>query len=367
MKKRITFILSGIMVMSLAIVGCGNKGTQATTSVSASSKSESNATEESSRKENSNTYTASSVSNADKNIPVFGDYEIPDGEKITIGYLAQNETDQFNVYLGKVISDEAAKYGDKIEILKSDALSVAANQVTQCEDMVTRNVDVAIVNAVDEEASAPGVQALINAGIPVVLINTTVKNADQCECFVGIDDREIGELLIEMVAEKLGGKGTVNVVMGLLGHPANEYRVAGLEEKVKEYPDIKIGAMNAADWDRNKAMNIAEDWLASGEQIDAIVSLNDEMAVSVMNAFESAGKENLVIVGADGIEEVLNYIKDGRMYGTVFQDGDTEGRCALNAAVALALGENVDSAYYIPNEIITKDNVEEYIGRNTLD
>ena len=55
------------------------------------------------------------------------------------------------------------------------------------------------------------------------------------------------------------------------------------------------------------------------------------------------------------------------MYGTVFQDGDTEGRCALNAAVALALGENVDSTYYIPNEIITKDNVDEYIGRNTLD
>ena len=377
MKKKIAVLLSGIMIMASVMAGCGGDSSGSSSKASdVSSESEATSSESVQKSETSSESTdetsadssgsASAEVVSDAEIPEFGDFEIPEGEKITVGYLAQNETDQFCVFLGKVIMDEAEKYGGQVEVLKSDAQSIAATQVSQCEDMVTRGVDVCIVNAVDEEASAPGVQAIIDADIPVVLINTTVSNADECECFVGIDDREVGELLAKMVAEELGGKGTVNVVMGLQGHPANEYRVEGVESVLAEYPDITIGAMNAADWDRNKAMNIAEDWLASGDDIDAILSLNDEMAVSVMNAFESAGKDELVIVGADGIDEVLRLIEEGRMYGTVYQDGNSEGRCALNAAVALALGEEVGSAYYIPNIIVTAENVDEYMGTNNL-
>lgn len=301
-------------------------------------------------------------------VPTFDDVTIPTGKKISIGYLAQNETDQFNVYLGEVIQDEASRYGDQIDFFMSDAQSQASIQVSQAEDMVIKKPDVVIINAVDQEASAPAVSALSDAEIPVILLNTSVSNLELATSYVGIDDKEVGMMLAQMIGEALNGKGTVNVIQGLLGHPANERRWIGVQEVLeKDYPNIKIGATQAADWDRNKAMNVAEDWISSGDNFDAVISLNDEMAISAQKAFEAAGKNDVLVVGADAIEEMLELIKDGKMYGTVFQNGDAEGRCALNVAVAAALGVTVDKEYMIPNEIVTQSNVEEYFGRNVLE
>lgn len=299
--------------------------------------------------------------------PQFGDLTIPDGQKISIGYLAQNETDQFCVFLGEVIQDEASKYGDQVEVLMSDAQSSAATQVSQAENMAVKGVDVAIINAVDQEASAPAVDALVNAGIPVILLNTTVSNADLATSYVGIDDVEVGMMLMQMVGEALNGEGTINVVQGLLGHPANEYRWEGVQAELAEsFPGITIGSAQPADWDRNKAMNVTEDWISSGADFDAVLSLNDEMAISAMNALEAAGKEGIVVVGADALDEMLELIQEGKMYGTVFQNGDAEGRAALNAAIAAVLGVEIEKEYMIPNEIVTAENVDSYIGRNTL-
>lgn len=300
-------------------------------------------------------------------VPTYDDIVIPDGVELTIGYLAQNDSDQFNVFLGQVIEDEIAKYDGKIKLIRSDAQSQASVQVSQAEDMAIKTPDVVIMNAVDKEASAPAVQKLVDAGIPVVLLNTNVANVELATSYVGIDDYEVGVLLAQMVGEALDGEGTVNVIQGLLGHPANERRWVGVQDEFKaNWPNITIGSSQAADWDRGKAMNVTEDWISAGaESFDAILSLNDEMAIASGNALQAANID-VPIVGADALDEMLDLIVEGKMYGTVFQNGNVESRCAVSVAIAAALGVTVDHEYMIPNEVVTAENVESYIGRNTL-
>lgn len=368
MKKRIALLLAIVMLFVMAASACSSSNNDDAADNSASDNSASDASDTANdTADDSNSDSTPATSLESGVVPEFGDVTIPEGQTIKIGYLAQNQTDEFNVFLGEVLKDEAEKYDGQVELMVSDAQSQAAVQVSQAEDMVVKAPDVVILNAVDGEASAPAVTTLTNAGIPVVLLNTSVSNIELATSYVGIDDEEVGAMLIQMIAESMGGKGTINVIQGLLGHPANERRWAGIQKELENYPDITVGATQAADWDRNKAMNVAEDWIASGDKFDAVVSLNDEMAMSALNAFEAAGMKDVKIVGADALESMLELIKEGRVYGTVFQNGNVESRCALTVAVAAALGIGVDSQYMIPNEIVTQANVDDYIGRNVIE
>lgn len=373
MKKKIAVLLSGVMVMASVLAGCGGgadssssqssaESSSSETSEASSSAESSSAETESESAESESASSSSSSASGDASIVTKDGIEIPEGETIKVGYLAQNENDNFNSILGQAIEAAANEYGGQVELLKSDAQSIAANQVTQAEDMVTRGVDVLIINAVDQDASAPAVSACTAAGIPVVAMNTLVSNIDECVSYVGVDDREAGKIALEIIVGAIGEEGTVNIVQGLLGHAANENRFTGIENAIaEEYPGISIGQTQAADWDRNKAMNIAEDWLPNADDIDAVIALNDEMAISVSNVFASAGQD-IPVVGIDALDEALELIIEGQMYGTVFQDAQGQGMSALNVAVMAALGEEVQAEYLIPFQPVTAENAEDYLG-----
>lgn len=356
MKKRfLCLMLSGAIAAALAMTGCGAKDdTKKDVSVS---------TEESSMvEENKDSASVVSAEEVEENGDV-STLSVTTDETITVGYLAQNESDTFCVIMGNAIVDECAKIGPNIIVEKSDAQSIAANQVTQAEDMITRGVDVVIISAVDQDASAPAVDKLTEKGIPVVILNTLVSNYEKGVSYVGVDDREAGEVALSIVANALGEKGgVVNIIQGLLGHPANENRFNGILEDIANYPNLTIGSAQAADWDRNKAMNVASDWMAGDSPFDAVIALNDEMAISAANAFTAAGKD-IPVVGIDALDEALELVKAGKMAGTVFQDGVGQGKAAADVAVMAALGQKVAKNYIIPFEPVTADNVDDYMGR----
>lgn len=132
-------------------------------------------------------------------------------------------------------------------------------------------------------------------------------------------------------------------------------------EEMKNHPDMTIGSTHAADWDRGKAMALTEDWLASNDEFNAIFALNDEMAIPTANALIAAGRDDVVVIGIDALDEALEMIKAGKMYGTVFQSAEWQGRGSLNVAVAAVLGEDVQKDYLIPYEAVTAENVDDYL------
>lgn len=287
---------------------------------------------------------------------------IDDDEVIQIGYMAQNETIQFCVTMSDYLKKEAEKYGDKIELHMVDARSIAANQISEAEDFVAKNMDVVIFNAIDQEASAPALTIMKDAGIPVVLVNTVTNNAEIADVYVGVDDSEAGRMLIQLASQALGEEGgIINIIEGILGDPAGEKRSEGIYEELELHPEITVGSSHAADWDRAKAMNITEDWIISNQDFDMIVALNDEMAISSLYALE-ASNVDVPVIGVDAIDEAIQLVNEGRMYGTVLQDAVRQGAGSLNAAVALAVGYELVDEYIIPYQIINSENVEEFLN-----
>src|SRR5215471_21307984 len=120
-------------------------------------------------------------------------------------------------------------------------------------------------------------------------------------------------------------------------------------------------ANKTANWTREQAKTVMENWLASGQEIDGVASNNDEMALGALQAIKAAGKLGKIPVGGtDGSNDALKSMDKNELNNTVFQDPVGQGEEAISAAYLLAKKEPnpkvVDGKIWIPYQRVTKEN-----------
>jgi inositol transport system substrate-binding protein len=167
---------------------------------------------------------------------------------------------------------------------------------------------------------------------------------------------------MEWIAEKLGGKGNVVIMNGNLSQEAAQMRTAGVKQVAEKFPDITITKEDTGNWSRDQGLALMENWLSTGDQIDAVASNNDEMAIGALSAIEAAGKLGQIIVGGvDASPDALAEMDKGRLNVTVFQNAVGQGEGGIKAAIALARGETVEQITWIPYELVTPENYKDYM------
>jgi inositol transport system substrate-binding protein len=155
---------------------------------------------------------------------------------------------------------------------------------------------------------------------------------------------------------------------GELSNQAARQRTADIHEVIAtpECSFMKIVDEQTATWDRNQAQNLMANWLSSGVQWDAVVSNNDEMAIGALQAMKAANVDTskVIIGGVDATQDALASMKAGDLKVTVFQDAAGQGKGSLDTALKLAKGEKVDKKVYIPFQLVTPENMDQFIAKN---
>ncbi len=119
---------------------------------------------------------------------------------------------------------------------------------------------------------------------------------------------------------------------------------------------------NTANWQRDQAMRVVENWMQAGLDFDIVAAQNDNMAMGALKAVEDAGNAGKIRVwGIDAISDACEAVRDGRLAGTVFQDAKGQGEAAIEAMVKHLQGEKIDETIWIPYVAVDKDNVEKYM------
>jgi len=249
-----------------------------------------------------------------------------------------------------------------VELIMVDSKEDVATQLGQVENFVSQNVDAIILIPPDTSATGPAIKAAQDAGIPLVFINRKPSELPAGIPYVGSDSIVAGRLQAEWLAEKLGGKGNVVVMQGNLAQEAAQQRTAGFHEVFEKYPDIKIIKEDTANWSRDQGLALMENWLSTGEQIDAVASNNDEMAIGALQAIDAAGLLGKILVGGvDASPDALAEMDEGRLNVTVFQNAAGQGEGGIKAAISLARGETVPDYVDIPYELVTPENYKDYM------
>ena len=253
---------------------------------------------------------------------------------------------------------EAYAKANNIELVWNSANLDVSTQANQVDSMVNQGVDAIIVVPIQADSLGPQVATAKSKGIPLVAVNAALNNPDVAAS-VQPDDVAAGMQEMQMMADKLGGKGNIVLLQGPLGQSGELDRTKGIEQVLAKYPGIKILAKDTANWKRDEAVNKMKNWISGfGPQINAVVSENDDMGLGALQALKEVGRTDVPIVGIDGIEDGLNAVKSGEFIGTSLQNGTVELFAGLAVANALAKKEQVNTAPVYIMPAITKDNVD---------
>lgn len=299
----------------------------------------------------SDTETSSSSSNSNSK------------DNIVIGAALPDFDDKWLSYLQDGMKGYEATL-ENTEVIYTDAMDDAAKQLSQVENFISQQVDAIFIIPVDTVSATIMLEKANDADIPIIVVNREFEGVDKATSYVGSDSLEGGIIQIEEVAKILEGRGNISIMNGTMGHDAQIKRTQGNKQVIEGNQEMEVILEGTAEFDRAKGMALMENWLNSGKQIDAVVANNDEMAIGAIMAAEAAGKlDDIVFAGIDATPDALEYVKSGQLAVTVFQDAMGQGKGGLEAAYKAATGEEVEKKIMIPYELVTQENVGEYIKK----
>lgn len=293
----------------------------------------------------------------------------------TIGVSMALFDDNFLTVLRNGMVDMAEGM-DGVDIQVEDAQNDVAKQLDQINNFIASGVDAVIVNPVDTSATQAMTAAAEAAGVPLVYVNRQPINVDSLpdnQSFVASDERESGTLETIEICRlfKEAGKDTarVYVMMGELSNQAAVQRTADIHDVMEQGKcavTLEIVDEQTANWSRDEAQDLMTNWLSTGEPFDGVIANNDEMAIGAIQAMKASGISmgDVVVGGIDATADALAAMAAGDLDVTVFQNAAGQGGGALDAALRLARGEDVDQKVYIPFELVTPANLADYAAKN---
>ncbi len=261
-------------------------------------------------------------------------------------------------------SMQAEMKKDNVKGQIEDAKGDVSQQLSQVQNFISQGVDAIIVNPVDTNAVKPIIDLTSKAGVPLIFVNRRpAAELTGKMAYVGSDSELAGRLQMEALAKRMDYKGNIGILLGDLANESTRERTKGVKAIVAKYPGLKVVQEQTAKFTRNDAVDVVSNWLTAGDDIQAIASNNDEMAIGALQAL-GKNDAHVLVAGVDGTPDALQMIKNGKMVATVFQDAKGQGQGAVQTAIKLVNGEEVKKVVDIPFQLITKDNMAKFTSMN---
>lgn len=291
---------------------------------------------------------------------------VAQAKEVVVGASMSKFADKWLTYLIDGITQYDEQHDD-LKVILTDANDDSARMLDQIDNFIEQGVDAVIIHPTDRQAVRSIAKKLKKAGIPLVVVNRRPLDEDMklVGSYVGSDEIEGGRMQGEAVVKLLAGKeGRVGILMGPLGLDGQVNRTAGNKEIFAKHDEIKVLVEQEGKWERSKGLDITQDWLQGKNNLNVIVSNNDEMAIGALLAAQKAGlkDEDLIIVGLDATPDALEYLGNG-LDATVFQDARGQGVGAIEAAFKLAKGEQVEPVVNVPFQLVTIENKQDFIDK----
>jgi ribose transport system substrate-binding protein len=239
----------------------------------------------------------------------------------------------------------ATQYGVTVKVAGPDTYD-PQGELAEFQKAVAAKPAGILVSVSDAAVMQPGIDAAINAGIPVITMDSDAANSRRLY-FIGTNNLEAGRLGGRRIIGKLGGKGNV-VIFTLAGQPNTEERLKGFKDAFAMQPGINIVEVIDIKGNASVAFDRAQVLLAQtgAKKIDAFVCLDSASGKLVADAIKRTGDTSRELVAWDVNPDTLQGIKDGIIDATVVQKPYTMGYIGLKA---------LDEIFHNPPAQLNKD------------
>ena len=283
-------------------------------------------------------------------------------ETVRIGVATYRSDDTFITALcddlERVSKQMESETGKKIILNIADGKNSQSNQNDQVDNFISRSYDVICVNMVDRTVAAVIIDKAKRADIPVVFFNREPVEEDirmwDRAYYVGTDAKESGimqgQIILNALKKDAGidknGDGKLQYVM-LEGEQAHQDSLIRTEYSVKTITaggvQMEKLANDTANWQRSLGTAKMTSWLDQfGDEIEVVLSNNDDMALGAIDAINRAGigANSIKVVGIDGTPVGIKALEEGYLFGTVESDKERYSQAIFDIAWSLSLGQD---------------------------
>ncbi|NMM30076.1 MAG: ABC transporter substrate-binding protein [Cellulomonas sp.] len=270
---------------------------------------------------------------------------------------SEPETAAFRIAETQSMVDEAAKQG--ATLIKTDANSQIAKQVTDIEGMLNQGVQLLIVAPLNSDGLQPAFDAAKAKHVPVITVDRLV-NSTACTdylTFIGSDFVSQGKRAADSMIAATGGTGKVAILLGSSGNGVTTDRTSGFVDEIKTAAGLSIVAQQTANFARTDGQTVMASLLQAHPDITAVYAENDEMGIGAVTAIKAAGKKpgtDIKVVSVDGTHDAVQLLVNGEYNGVIESNprfgplafkalADFEGDTAVPAKIVIKDGEYTPS------------------------
>lgn len=238
--------------------------------------------------------------------------------------------------------------------------SDAELQNQQIQELIEAEVDVVFLSPVDWDAVTPALEALKEADIPVINIDTQVKETDLVDAFVGSDNKNAGYVCGKDLVVQCPDGGNILILECPTMNSINE-RITGFEKAISNAGFVVLDRADV-NGEKAKAKEKMKEFLEKYPDIDAVMCGNDRIALGASEAVKEVGRTDILIYGVDGSPEVKAEIgkENSPIVATGAQSPIHIGKTAAEVAIAILEGEKYKKETLEETFLINRDNVELY-------
>jgi len=284
----------------------------------------------------------------------------------------------FHVALLEGAVEQAEAYGWDIITQSPERETDFEAQVSIVEQLVQQRVDAISINPINADTMIAGVRTANEAGIPVLIHNTItpVTEGDVVE-YIGYDQwggaANLAAYVCGVLADRQGveigeAKGKVFILTGIPGFHANR-RTGGFKYGLDNTcPHVEVVGEQTAEWEREKALQVATTALQQTPDIDVFFGNSDEMAIGAALAAEQLGLEigsDILTVGIDGNDVTLDLVREGTVTATLGVYPKRMGAVTVEQMNKLLSGEEIPHILLTPSAVVSLDNLDAYIAGDT--
>ncbi|HEX8078580.1 MAG TPA: ABC transporter substrate-binding protein [Jatrophihabitans sp.] len=266
--------------------------------------------------------------------------------------------DEFYITMQCGIEAEARKLGVSVRVQGPQKFDPTLQRPI-LDSVVSSKPDAILIAPTDVSAMQSPLQAAAQAGIDVVLVDTTVKDPSFATSQIASDNIGGGKAAFEAIKQLAPQGGKVMIMSVDPGISTTDARAKGFEDAVKADSKYQYLGIQYSHNDPATASNLISSALQKDPDIVGVFAANLFSAEGTATGVRQAGKQNQVsIVGFDAGPNQVKALKAGTVQALVAQQPAAIGQYGVDAAVAKLDGQTPPAKVQTGFTVITKDNVD---------
>lgn len=276
-------------------------------------------------------------------------------DKYIVGVVTKSSSSEYWMSVHSGMEAAAADFGMEIVFLAPDSELKQDVQEKLAEKLIERGVDALAVAPINSYDIPSYIEKLEDLGIPAVSFDTAFEG--QSFPYIGIDNREIGYKLAEILAEEIAHKGEVGIVAGSLEQMGHKERVEGFLEYMETEPEITVAFTESGY--ANLQMS-GEKVRAILEEYPRVKGIFATSAVTALGLSDATGDRDIRIVTVDEQKDALDALERGALSALALQSGYEIGYETIRRLDEMREGQEGFEDFVVDTEILTQENVAQY-------